>query len=101
MNEEQRERGIQPVFQKITNADEQHLSGWKDVRAALEQVEKIRQTGQDARVEVINAVANTTLRITLRSTKELDEYFKSHLRRLILDGLTEDSSCVSGRVILP
>lgn len=74
---------------------------WKDVRSALDQVEKIRQTGQDARVEVINAVANTTLRITFRSTKELDEYFNSHLRRLILDGFTEDSSCVSGRIILP
>ena len=96
----QREREILPVFQKIENADEQYLSGWEDVRAALQQVEKIRQTGQDARVEVINAVANTTLRITLRSTKELDEYFNSHLRRLILDGLTEDSSCVSGRIIL-
>ncbi len=97
----QRERGIRPVFQKIENAEEHHLSGWKEVRVALEQVEKIRQTGQDARVEVIDAVANATLRIMLRSTKELDEYFNSHLRRLILDGLTEDSSCVSGRIILP
>jgi len=89
------------VFQRIENVDEQYLSGWRDVRAALERVEKIRQTGQDARVEIINAVANTTLRITLRSTRELDEYFNSHLRQLVLNGLTEDSSCVSGRIILP
>ena len=89
------------MFQRIENVDEQYLSGWRDVRAALERVEKIRQTGQDARVEVINAVANTTLRITLRSTRELDEYFNSHLRQLVLNGLTEDSSCVSGRIILP
>ncbi len=89
------------MFQRIENADEQHLSGWKEVRAALQRVEKIRQTGQDARVEIIYAVANSTLRITLRSTRELDEYFNSHLRRLVLDGLTEDSSCVSGRIILP
>ena len=89
------------MFQRIENVDEQYLSGWRDVRAALERVEKIRQTGQDARVEIINAVANTTLRITLRSTRELDEYFNSHLRQLVLNGLTEDSSCVSGRIILP
>jgi len=89
------------MFQRIENVDEQYLSGWKDVRIALERVEKMRQAGKDARVEIINSVANTTLRITLRSIKELDEYFNSHLRRLIIDGLIEDSSCVSGRIIMP
>ncbi|MFW9958473.1 MAG: hypothetical protein ACFFCT_10405 [Candidatus Odinarchaeota archaeon] len=89
------------MFQNFEKIDEQYLSGWKDVRMALERVEKMRQAGQDARVEIINSLANTTLRITLRSTKELDEYFNSHLRRLIIDGLIEDSSCVSGRIVLP
>jgi hypothetical protein len=96
----QRVRGFQALFQNIENTDEQYLSGWKNVRTALEQVEKMRQQGRDARLEVINSVSNTTLRITLRSTKELDEYLNSHLRRLIIDGLVEDSSCVSGRIIL-
>jgi hypothetical protein len=82
------------------NVEEPFLSGWNEVRTALEQVERIRQTGKDARLEIINSVANTTLRITLRSTKELDEYFNSHLRRLILDGLMEDSSCVSGKIVI-
>ncbi|MDH4214690.1 MAG: hypothetical protein OEV85_12300 [Candidatus Thorarchaeota archaeon] len=89
------------MFQNFEKTDEQYLSGWKDVRIALERVEKMRLAGQDARVEIINSLANTTLRITLRSTKELDEYFHSHLRRLIIDGLIEDSSCVSGRIVLP
>jgi hypothetical protein len=88
------------LVQNIKITDEEYLSGWKNVRSALEQVEKLRQQGHDARLEVINSVSNTTLRITLRSTKELDEYLNSHLRRLIVNGLVEDSSCVSGRIIL-
>jgi hypothetical protein len=88
------------MIHDVKNVDEPFLSGWNEVRTALEQVERIRQTGKDARLEIINSVANTTLRITLRSTKELDEYFNSHLRRLILDGLMEDTSCVSGKIVI-
>ena len=88
------------MFQEMKNLDE-YLVGWEEIRQALKEVEKRRKQGQDAKVEIINSAANTTLRITLRSIKELDEYFKSHLRRLILDDCVEDTSCVSGRIILP
>ena len=88
------------MFQEMKDLDE-YLVGWDEIRKALREVEKYRQLGQDAKVEIINSVANTTLRITLRSRKELDEYFNSHLRRLILDDCIEDTSCVSGRIILP
>jgi hypothetical protein len=88
------------MFHNIENIDERFLSGWEELRIALDKVEEIRQTGKDARLEVINSVENTTLRITLRSKKELDDYLNSHLRRLILGSSAEDSSCVKGKIII-
>jgi hypothetical protein len=88
------------MFHNIENMDEQVLSGWEELRIALDKVEEIRQTGKDARLEVINSIENTTLRITLRSKIELDEYLNSHLRRLILGSSAEDFSCVKGKIII-
>ena len=87
------------VFQQTKDLKEEYLVGWNEIRAALREVERLREEGYDARVEVINSKASIILRITLRSEKELEEYFKSHLRRMILNGLAEDTSEVSGRII--
>jgi hypothetical protein len=95
-----KEKELHPMFQGTANADEEYLVGWNEIRVALHRVEKLRRRGKDARVEIINSMGNTTLRVTLRSERELEEYFNSHLRRLILNGLVEDSSCVSGRIVL-
>lgn len=88
------------MFQHTDELDYQNLDGWEEVRSALEEVEKIRNTGQDARVEIVNSNADTILRITLRSIDELETYFKSHLRQLILQNTTEDLSVVSGRIVV-
>jgi hypothetical protein len=94
------EEGDYSMFQEIQDSNEEYLVGWKEIRNALRRVEVLRESGQNAKVEIINSMGNTTLRVTLRSENELEEYFNSHLRQLILNGLAEDNTCVSGRIVL-
>jgi len=82
------------------SAGSEYLIGWDEIRYALKRVEDARQQGQDAKIEITNANKDTILRITLRSVDELERYFKSDLRRLILGGRKEDSSSVWGKIIL-
>jgi hypothetical protein len=95
-----KEKELHPMFQRTANVDEEYLVGWNEIRVALRSIEKLRRKGKNARVEIINSMGNTTLRVTLRSENELEDYFNSHLRRLILNGLTEDRFCVSGRILV-
>ena len=88
------------MFQRIEDLDGHYLIGWEEIRNALEHVESIRRSGQEAKVEIENSNTDTKLRFTLRSTDELDEYFNSHLRKLILQGLVEDTTVVTGRIHL-
>lgn len=88
------------MFQRIEDLDGHYLIGWEEIRSALEHVESIRRNGQEAKVEIENSNTDTKLRFTLRSTDELDEYFNSHLRKLILHGLVEDTTVVTGRIHL-
>jgi len=96
----QRRKWEHIVFHEIDILDGHYLEGWEEIRSALEHVEAIRRTGVNAKVEVENSNADTKLRVTLRSTSELDAYFKSHLRQLILQGMNEDTSRVIGRIFL-
>ena len=86
------------MLQHIEDLNGHYIEGWEQIRSALEHVEVIRRNGREAKVEIVNSNADTKLKMTLRSTKELDEYFKSHLRKLILNGLEEDTSIVTGRI---
>jgi len=88
------------VFHEIHILDGHYLEGWEEIRSALEHVEAIRRNGSNAKIEVINSNADTKLKVTLRSTDELDAYFNSHLRQLILQGMAEDTSTVVGRILL-
>jgi hypothetical protein len=88
------------VFQHTDDLDVHNLIGWEEIRSALEHVESIRREGREAKVEIENSNTDTILRFSLRSTDELDEYFKSHLRQLILQGLIEDTTAVTGRILL-
>jgi hypothetical protein len=88
------------VLHQFENLDGHYLEGWEEIRSALEHVETIRRSGRNAKVEIENSNADTKLKITLRSIDELDEYFNSHLRQLILQGLNEDTSVVIGRIHL-
>ena len=88
------------MFHQLENLDGHYIEGWEEIRNALEHVEAIRRDGRKAKVEIENSNADTKLKITLRSTNELDEYFNSHLRQLILQGLNEDTTVVTGRIHL-
>ncbi len=88
------------MLHQLENLDGHYLEGWEEIRSALEHVEVIRRNGKKAKVEIENSNADTKLKITLRSTDELDEYFNSHLRQLILQGLSEDTTVVTGRIHL-
>ena len=92
--------GKNTVFYQLENLDGHYLEGWEEIRSALEHVEAIRRNGKEAKVVIENSNAGTKLKMTLRSTEELDSYFKSHLRRLILQGMLEDTSIVTGRILL-
>ena len=88
------------MFHEIEILDGQYLEGWEEIRSALEHVETIRRNGVNAKVEIENSNVDTKLKVTLRSTGELDAYLNSHLRQLILQGMTEDTSRVIGRILL-
>ncbi|TFG98190.1 hypothetical protein E4H12_06750 [Candidatus Thorarchaeota archaeon] len=88
------------MFHQLENLDGHYLEGWEEIRSALEHVEVIRRNGRKAKVEIENSNADTKLKITLRSTDELDAYFNSHLRQIILQGLNEDTTVVTGRIHL-
>lgn len=88
------------MLHQLENLDGHYLEGWEEIRNALEHIEVIRRNGSKAKVEIQNSTADTKLKITLRSTNELDEYFNSHLRQLILQGLNEDTTVVLGRIHL-
>jgi hypothetical protein len=92
--------GKRIVFYQLDNLDGHYLEGWEEIRSALEHVEAIRRNGGNAKVVIENSNADTKLKMTLRSTEELDSYFNSHLRRLILQGMLEDTSIVTGRILL-
>ena len=88
------------MFYQLENLDGHYLEGWEEIRSALEHVEAIRRNGRNAKVVIENSNTDTKLKMTLRSTDELDSYFKSHLRKLILQGMLEDTSIVTGRIHL-
>ena len=88
------------MLHQLENLDGHYLEGWEEIRSALEHVEVIRRNGKKAKVEIENSNADTKLKLTLRSTEELDEYFNSHLRQLILQGLSEDTTVATGRIHL-
>jgi len=88
------------LFYQLENLDGHYLEGWEEIRSALEHVEAIRRNGKNAKVVIENSNADTKLKMTLRSTDELDSYFNSHLRKLILQGMIEDTSIVTGRIHL-
>lgn len=88
------------MFHQLENLDGHYLEGWEEIRSALEHVEAIRRNGQNAKVVIENSNADTKLKLTIRSTDELEAYFNSHLRKLILHGMLEDTSIVTGRILL-
>ncbi len=70
------------------NLAELELSGWDEIRKALEEVEELRKQGIDARVEVEDSRDSSGLRVTLRSFKELQEYINYRFSRMIITGFT-------------
>ena len=67
---------------------ELELSGWEEIRKALEEVEELRKQGLDARVEVEDCRDSPGLRVTLRSFKELQEYISYRFSRMLMTGIS-------------
>ena len=66
---------------------ELELSGWEEIRKALEEVEGLRRKGLDARVEIVDCSDSSGLRVTLRSFKELQEYISHRFSRMLMTGI--------------
>ncbi|MGY5873499.1 MAG: hypothetical protein RTV72_14725 [Candidatus Thorarchaeota archaeon] len=64
------------------------LSGWEEIRKALEEVEELRKQGLDARVEVVDGKDPSGLRVTLRSFKELQEYISHRFSKMLMTGIS-------------
>ena len=71
-----------------TDLDELELSGWNEIRKALEEVEEIRKNGLDARVEVVDCRNPAGVRVTLRSFRELQEFISYRFSRMLISGFT-------------
>lgn len=67
---------------------ELELSGWEEIRKALEEVEDLRKQGLDARVEIVDCRDSSGLRVTIRSFKELQEYISHRFSRLLMTGIS-------------
>jgi len=70
------------------NLAELELSGWDEIRKALEEVEELRKQGFDARVEVEDSGNSSGLRVTLRSFKELREYISYRFSKMLMTGIS-------------
>lgn len=70
-----------------TELNELGLSGWEEIRKALEEVEELRKQGFDARVELVDCRDSSGLRVTLRSFKELQEYISYRFSRMLMTGI--------------
>jgi len=64
------------------------LTGLDEIRVALKEVEKLRQNGIDARVEILDYDDNSSPRVTLRSFRELQEFITQRYSRMLTDGIT-------------
>jgi len=63
-----------------------NLTGWEEIRQALEFVEGLRkkQEHSDARIELYEISEQSSLIVTLRSVHELDDFLESRMRRRLL-----------------
>ncbi len=74
--------------EQSADVTELELSGWEEIRKALEEVEAIRKQGLDARVEIIDCRDTSGLRVTLRSFKELQEYISHRFSKMLMTGIS-------------
>ena len=73
--------------EQSTDIDALELTGWEEIRKALEEVEELRKQGFDARVEIVDCRDSSGLRVTLRSFKELQEYITHRFSRMLMTGI--------------
>ncbi|TFG28822.1 hypothetical protein EU527_16755 [Candidatus Thorarchaeota archaeon] len=88
------------MFIRLEEQDVHYLSGWEEIRAALVRVQEARESGQDVKIAIMNSNVDTILKFTLRTIDELEKYLKSTLHQMILQGASEDSCSVMGKIIL-
>ncbi|TFG32830.1 hypothetical protein EU527_09375 [Candidatus Thorarchaeota archaeon] len=78
-------------YQK-TNPTEFELYGWNEIRKAMEHVEKLRQNGVDARIEVIDTDCASCPAMTLCSFDELREFISIRFTHMLGRGVTTSIS---------
>ncbi len=71
-----------------TELTELDLSGWQEIREALEEVEELRKRGLDARVEIVDLSDTSGIRVSLRSFNELQEYISHRFSKMLMTGIT-------------
>jgi len=76
------------VPEQRADMSELELSGWEEIRKALDEVEELGKQGFDARVEIVDCRDSSGLRVTLRSFKELQEYISYRFSRMLISGVT-------------
>ena len=63
------------------------LTGLDEIRVALKGVEELRREGIDARVEILDSEDDSSLRIPLRSFKDLQEFITQRYSRMLVTGV--------------
>lgn len=69
---------------QTTDIVDLELSGWEEIRKALEEVKELRKQGLDARVEIVDCSDPSHLRVALRSFKELQEYISRRFSKMLM-----------------
>jgi len=72
------------VPKQSTDIVDLELSGWEEIRKALEEVEELQKQGLDARVEIVDCSDSSRIRVTLRSFRELQEYISQRFSKLLM-----------------
>ena len=69
------------------------LAGWEEIRQALIAVERLPAGGRNGvRVEVYEHSKESSVKVSFRSLKELDEWLKLRFRKQLLKGNDNPSS---------
>jgi len=76
------------VTKQSTDLADLELMGLEEIRKALEEVESLRKQGFDARLELVECMDTTNLRVTLCSFKELQEYISHRFSRMLMSEIT-------------
>ncbi|MGD2072357.1 MAG: hypothetical protein PVG65_02585 [Candidatus Thorarchaeota archaeon] len=72
-----------------------HSIGWNEIHAALEEIELMRNNGMsDARIVLVERNEHSSVKVTLRSGRELEEELESSMRWSLLGENISESEII-------